>query len=228
MKLSVLMPVYNEKDTLDEIIQRVQDVPYHKEIIIVDDFSTDGTREKLKKYESVDNIHVFYHDRNQGKGAAVRRAIEKMSGDMAIIQDADLEYDPREYNVLLEPILNNRADVVFGTRFMGGQPHRVLFFWHYVANKIITLLSNTFTNLNLTDIECCYKVFRKEVLDSIELEEDRFGVEPEITAKVARGDWRIYEVAVSYFGRTYAEGKKIGWKDGVKAIWCIFKYSIFK
>ncbi len=228
MKLSVLIPIYNEKDTLDEIIQRVQNVPYHKEIIIVDDFSTDGTREKLKNYESVDDIHVFYHDRNQGKGAAVRSAIEKMSGDVAVIQDADLEYDPQEYDVLLEPILKKQADVVFGTRFMGGQPHRVLFFWHYVANKFITLLSNTFTNLNLTDIECCYKVFRKEVLDSIELEEDRFGIEPEITAKVARGDWRIYEVAVSYFGRTYAEGKKIGWKDGVKAIWCIFKYGIFK
>lgn len=228
MKLSVLMPVYNEIDTLDEIIQRVQDVPYHKEIIIVDDFSTDGTREKLKNYESIDNIHIFYHDRNQGKGAAVRSAIENMSGDVAVIQDADLEYDPKEYDVLLEPILNKQADVVFGTRFMGGQPHRVLFFWHYVANKVITLLSNTFTNLNLTDIECCYKVFRKEVLDSIELEENRFGIEPEITAKVARGDWRIYEVAVSYFGRTYAEGKKIGWKDGVKAIWCIFKYGIFK
>lgn len=228
MKLSVLIPAYNENDTLDEIIQRVQNVPYHKEIIIVDDFSTDGTREKLKNYESVDDIHVFYHDRNRGKGAAVRSAIEKMSGDVAVIQDADLEYDPQEYDVLLEPILKKQADVVFGTRFMGGQPHRVLFFWHYVANKIITLLSNTFTNLNLTDIECCYKVFRKEVLDSIELEEDRFGIEPEITAKVARGDWRIYEVAVSYFGRTYAEGKKIGWKDGVKAIWCIFKYGIFK
>jgi glycosyltransferase involved in cell wall biosynthesis len=228
MKLSVLIPAYNENDTLDEIIQRVQNVPYHKEIIIVDDFSTDGTREKLKNYESVDDIHVFYHDRNRGKGAAVRSAIEKMSGDVAVIQDADLEYDPQEYDVLLEPILKKQADVVFGTRFMGGQPHRVLFFWHYVANKVITLLSNTFTNLNLTDIECCYKVFRKEVLDSIELEEDRFGIEPEITAKVARGDWRIYEVAVSYFGRTYAEGKKIGWKDGVKAIWCIFKYGIFK
>jgi glycosyltransferase involved in cell wall biosynthesis len=228
MKLSVLMPVYNEKDTLDEIIQRVQAVPYQKEIIIVDDFSIDGTREKLKNYESVDYIHVFYHSKNQGKGAAVRSAIEKMSGDVAIIQDADLEYDPQEYNVLLEPILKKQADVVFGTRFMGGQPHRVLFFWHYVANKVITLLSNTFTNLNLTDIECCYKVFRKEVLDSIELEEDRFGIEPEIIAKIAKGDWRIYEVAVSYFGRTYAEGKKIGWKDGVKAIWCIFKYGIFK
>jgi len=228
MKLSVLVPVYNEKDTIDEIIKRIQDVDIEKEIIIVDDFSTDGTRDILKKYESIKNICIIYHEKNIGKGAAVRSAIKHINGDVALIQDADLEYDPQDYKVLLKPILSGQADIVFGTRFIGSQPHRVLFFWHYVGNKLITFLSNMFTNLNLNDVECCYKVFRKEVLESIELEQNRFGIEPEITAKAAKGNWRIFEVGVSYFGRTYVEGKKIGWRDGLQAIWCIVKYGIIR
>jgi glycosyltransferase involved in cell wall biosynthesis len=228
MLLSVLMPVYNEMQTIDEIIEKVQQTPFEKEIIIVDDCSTDGTREHLQTYAAVENIKVVYQPENRGKGAAVRTAIAHIGGDVAIIQDADLEYDPGEYGLLLEPILLGKADVVYGSRFIGAQPHRVLYYWHSVGNKTLTMLSNMFTNLNLTDMECCYKVFRKEVLDSISLEQERFGIEPEITAKIARGKWRIYEVSVSYFGRTYDEGKKINWKDGVQAIYCILKYGLFK
>ncbi len=227
MKLSVLIPVYNEKATILEIIQRVQKVAIEKELVVVDDFSTDGTREILETIPSHENLKIIYHKQNKGKGAALRTALEHYSGELAIIQDADLEYDPQEYNKLLAPIKNNQADVVFGSRFMGDQPHRVLFFWHSRGNKFITLFSNMFTNLNLTDIECCYKAFRREVLESLKLEQNRFGIEPEIIAKVAAKKWRIFEVGVSYFGRTYDEGKKIGWKDGFQAVYCIIKYGLF-
>ena len=227
MKVSVVMPVYNEVATIKEIVSRVQAVALEKDIIIVDDGSTDGTRELLEEIsESYDNIRVTYHDRNQGKGAALRTGFTAVTGDIVIIQDADLEYDPREYPVLLEPILDGRADIVYGSRFLGG-PHRVLFFWHYLGNKFLTLLSNMLTNLNLTDMETCYKVFKKEVLDNIKLKSNRFGFEPEFTAKVARKGFRIYETPISYSGRTYAEGKKIGWKDGVKAIFCILWFRFF-
>ena len=218
MRLSVVIPVYNEVGTIKEIVSRVQAVDLEKEIIIVDDGSTDGTRELLQEITlSHENVRVLYHDRNQGKGAALRTGFEGATGGIVIIQDADLEYDPREYPVLLEPILDGRADIVYGSRFLGG-PHRVLFFWHYLGNKFLTLLSNVLTNLNLSDMETCYKVFRREVLSDIELKSNRFGFEPEFTAKVAKKGFRIYETPISYSGRTYAEGKKIGWKDGVKAI----------
>jgi glycosyltransferase involved in cell wall biosynthesis len=227
MQVSVVIPVYNEVSTIREIVVRVQAVDLDKEIIIVDDGSTDGTREQLQKITlSQENIKVFYHDRNQGKGAALRTGFEAATGDIVIIQDADLEYDPREYPVLLEPILDGRADIVYGSRFLGG-PHRVLFFWHYLGNKFLTLLSNALTNLNLTDMETCYKVFRREVLSDIQLKSNRFGFEPEFTAKIAKKDFRIYETSISYSGRTYAEGKKIGWKDGVKAIVAIIWFRFF-
>ena len=227
MQVSVVIPVYNEVSTIREIVVRVQAVDLEKEIIIVDDGSTDGTREQLQKITlSQENIKVFYHDRNQGKGAALRTGFAGATGDIVIIQDADLEYDPREYPVLLEPILDGRADVVYGSRFLGG-PHRVLFFWHYVGNKFLTLLSNAVTNLNLTDMETCYKVFKREVLAGMNLKSNRFGFEPEFTVKIAKKDFRIYEVPISYSGRTYAEGKKIGWKDGVKAIFAIIWFRIF-
>jgi glycosyltransferase involved in cell wall biosynthesis len=227
MKISVVMPVYNEIGTIDEILNRVQAVAMEKEIVIVDDYSTDGTRERLKKIEQGHgNVKVFYHERNQGKGAALRTGFEGVTGDIVIIQDADLEYDPKEYPVLLEPILDGRADVVYGSRFLGG-PHRVLFFWHYVGNKFLTLLCNAFTNLNLTDMETCYKVFKREILEGMDLKSNRFGFEPEFTIKIAKKKLRIYEVAISYSGRTYAEGKKIGWKDGVKAIIAIFWFRFF-
>ncbi|MGD8313767.1 MAG: glycosyltransferase family 2 protein, partial [Syntrophobacterales bacterium] len=210
-----------------EIVSRVQAVDLEKEIIIVDDASTDGTRELLQEDTfSLENIRVLYHDHNQGKGAALRTGFESATGDIVIIQDADLEYDPREYPVLLEPILDGRADIVYGSRFLGG-PHRVLFFWHYLGNKFLTLLSNAMTNLNLTDMETCYKVFRREVLSGIQLKSNRFGFEPEFTAKIAKKDFRIYETPISYSGRTYAEGKKIGWKDGVKAIVAILWFRFF-
>jgi len=227
MQVSVVIPVYNEVSTIREIVVRVQAVDLDKEIIIVDDGSTDGTREQLQKITlAQEDIKVFYHDRNQGKGAALRTGFEGATGDIVIIQDADLEYDPREYPVLLEPILDGRADIVYGSRFLGG-PHRVLFFWHYLGNKFLTLLSNALTNLNLTDMETCYKVFRREVLNDIQLKSNRFGFEPEFTAKIAKKGFRIYETSISYSGRTYVEGKKIGWKDGVKAIFAIIWFRFF-
>jgi len=227
MQISVVIPVYNEVSTIREIVVRVQAVDLDKEIIIVDDGSTDGTREQLQGFTlSQENVRVFYHDRNQGKGAALRTGFEIATGDIIIIQDADLEYDPREYAVLLEPILDGRADVVYGSRFLGG-PHRVLFFWHYVGNKFLTLLSNMLTNLNLTDMETCYKVFKREVLNDLKLKSNRFGFEPEFTAKIAKKGFRVYETSISYSGRTYAEGKKIGWKDGVKAIFAILWFRFF-
>jgi glycosyltransferase involved in cell wall biosynthesis len=229
MKLSVIIPCYNEFATIDAIIDAVNAAPYpEKEIIIVDDFSNDGTREKLKlEIQSSGRVHqVHFHDTNQGKGAALRTGIAAATGDLVIIQDADMEYDPSEYPRLVEPILKNRADVVFGSRFLGGDAHRVLYFWHRIGNGFLTLLSNMFTNLNLTDMETCYKVFRTEIIQSILIEENRFGFEPEITAKISKMQCRIYEVGISYYGRTYSEGKKIGWKDGFRAIYCILKYNL--
>ena len=231
MKLSVIIPCYNEAGTIDEIIDAVRAAPYpDKEIIVVDDCSSDGTREKLKTLiePSGRAQKVLYHEVNQGKGAALRTGIQAAEGDIVIIQDADLEYDPTEYPRLVDPILAGKADVVFGSRFAGGDARRVLYFWHRMGNGVLTLASNMFTNLNLTDMETCYKVFRREIIQSINIEENRFGFEPEITAKVAKTGCRIYEVGISYFGRTYDEGKKIGWKDGVRALYCIVKYNVFR
>ncbi len=242
--LSVVIPVYNEMEMLPALVDRVLAVPIRKELILVDDFSTDGTREFLKSLEennspvpgqsesqqqaSENTIKVFYHDKNRGKGAAVRTGFSKVSGGIVIIQDADLEYDPAEYPRLLHPIVEGKADVVYGSRFLGDQPHRVLYFWHYLGNKFLTMLSNCFTNLNLTDMETCYKVFRRNVVEDIEphLRQSRFGIEPEMTAKIARRKYRVYEMSISYSGRTYEQGKKIGWKDGAKALWCIVRYGI--
>ena len=222
-----MIPVYNEVGTIKEIVSRIQAVELEKEIIIVDDYSTDGTREHLREINQThENVKVLYHDHNQGKGAALRTGFQAVTGDVVIIQDADLEYDPREYPHLLNPIVDGRADVVYGSRFLGG-PHRVLFFWHNVGNKFITLFSNMLTNLNLTDMETCYKVFKREVLDGITVKSNRFGFEPEFTAKIAKKGFRIYETSISYSGRTYAEGKKIGWKDGVKAIFAILWFRFF-
>ena len=223
MKLSVVIPVYNEKATVREILERVRAVNLPKEIIIVDDFSTDGTREILQELGSADDLKVVLQARNMGKGAALRAGFEAVTGDIVIIQDADLEYDPAEYPVLVQPILANKADVVYGSRFLSG-PHRVLLFWHYLGNKMLTTLSNMMTDLNLTDMETCYKVFRASLLKEIKLREDRFGFEPEFTAKIAKARCRVYEVPISYSGRDYFEGKKIGWKDGVAAIYFIMKY----
>lgn len=223
--VSVVMPAYNEAATIDEIVARVRAAPQTKELIIVDDCSTDGTREHLRQLAALPEVRVFYHNRNRGKGAALRTAFRHVSGEVVVIQDADLEYDPADYGALLEPILDGRADVVYGSRFLGG-PHRVLYFWHYVGNRLITLLSNTLTNLNLTDMETCYKVFRRPVLDGLRLRSEGFGFEPEFTAKVARAGWRIYEVPISYSGRTYAEGKKITWKDGLRAIAQIIHFRV--
>ncbi len=231
MKLSVVIPVYNEAATIAQLVERVQSIELpdiEKEIVMVDDFSTDGSRDVLAKLGEQPDITVVMHEYNQGKGAALRTGFAATTGDFVIIQDADLEYNPQEYPKLLEPILDGKADVVYGSRFVGGQSHRVLYFWHSMGNRCLTLMSNMFTDLNLTDMETCYKVFRKEVIDQFTIEEDRFGVEPEMTAKIAKLRCRIYEVGISYAGRTYEEGKKIGWRDGVRAIWCILKYNLFR
>jgi glycosyltransferase involved in cell wall biosynthesis len=228
MNISVVVPVYNEIETISEIINRVKKSRVEiKEIIVVDDFSTDGTRELLQNElkKSVDLI--ILHEKNFGKGAALRSGFKAASGDCVIVQDADLEYDPLEYELLIQPIIEGKADVVYGSRFSGAGPHRVLYFWHYVGNRFLTLLSNMFTNLNLSDMETCYKMFRREVIQSIAINENRFGFEPEITAKISRKKYRVYEVGISYYGRTYEEGKKIGWRDGLRAIYVILKYGIF-
>lgn len=224
--LAVIMPVFNERATINSVIQTVLRQPEVAELIIVNDASTDGTTQELGRVAGSDyRIRLLHHDRNQGKGAAIRTGIGHATAEIIIIQDADLEYDPGEYPTLLGPILKGKADAVFGSRFIGSQEHRVLYFWHSMGNRFLTLLSNMFTNLNLTDMETCYKAIRREILQAIPIQENRFGFEPEITAKLAGRGVRIYEVAVSYHGRTYAEGKKINWKDGVRAIWCILKYS---
>ena len=229
MKISVVIPCYNEKTTIRKIVDRVKKSPVNlHEIIIVDDYSQDGSRELLKSWDEDEQIQVYYHDINKGKGAALRTGFKKVSGDVIIIQDADLEYDPKDYPLLMEPIESGDADVVFGSRFMGGRPHRVVYFWHMMGNRLLTLASNMMTNINLTDMETCFKVFKREILEQVEIEEDRFGFEPEVTAKVSRLNCRVYEVGISYYGRTYAEGKKIGWRDGVRAIYAIIKYNIFK
>ena len=230
IKLSIVMPCYNEIDTIDAILKKVREVDLEiaREIVIVDDGSTDGTREYLKTIENHEDIQVILHTVNRGKGASLRTGFENATGDIVIIQDADLEYDPCDYPRLLKPILDGAADVVYGSRFMGSEAHRVLYFYHSIGNRLLTLLSNCFTNLNLTDMEVCYKVFKKNVLDQIELREDRFGFEPEITAKIARLNCSVYEVGISYYGRTYEEGKKIGWRDGVRAVYVIFKYGFFR
>ena len=226
MKLSIIIPVFNEYETICELIRRVDAVQLDKEIIIVDDGSTDGSRDLLKKYEGRDGFKVVYQSKNMGKGRSLRTGFEKAEGEIIIIQDADLEYNPKDYPILLEPILDGRADVVYGSRFLGG-PHRVLFFWHYLGNRFLTTLSNMFTNINLTDMETGYKVFRRSVLDSISLRCNRFGFEPEFTAKIARNKFIIYEVPISYAGRDYSAGKKINWKDGVAAIWFIVRFRFF-
>ena len=227
MKLSVVIPVFNEAGTVEEILRRVRAVPLEKEIIVIDDYSTDGTVNILKNIEAInDDVKVYYHDRNRGKGAALRTGFAGVTGDAVIIQDADLEYDPQEYPNLLELILNGRADVVYGSRFLGGT-HRVFFFWHYIGNKFLTLLSNMMTNLYFTDMATCYKAFRKDVLNGLPLNSDRFGFDMEFTMKIARKRCRIYEVPISYSGRTYDEGKKINWKDGIAAIYTILRYRFF-
>jgi glycosyltransferase involved in cell wall biosynthesis len=222
--LSVVMPCFNELGTIDEVVAQVLASPFTAELIVVDDGSTDGTRERLAAIDDP-RVRVLLQARNQGKGAALRRGFADATAPYVIVQDADLEYDPSEYGDLLAPLLDGRADVVYGSRLHSSRPHRVLYFWHSVGNKVLTLVSNMFTDLNLTDMETCYKVFRREVLESITVCEDRFGIEPEITAKVAAGGWRVYEIGISYSGRTYEQGKKIGWKDGIWALVCIVRYS---
>jgi len=229
MKLSVIIPCYNEIDTIDTIIQQVLavDLPLDRQIVVVDDYSTDGTRDYLQQLQTHPEITVVFHEENQGKGAALHTGFAHATGDFVLIQDADLEYDPQEYHRLLQPILENKADVVYGSRFIGGDTHRVLYFWHSLGNRFLTFFSNMFTNLNLTDMEVCYKVFRREILEQITLHEKRFGFEPKFTAKVARLGCTIYEVGISYYGRTYEEGKKINWRDGVRAVYVILKYGLF-
>jgi glycosyltransferase involved in cell wall biosynthesis len=226
-KLSIVIPCFNERETILSLLEAVRDAPIaSKEIILVDDGSTDGTRELLTSLKS-DDLRVIFHQKNKGKGAALRTGFSAALGDICIVQDADMEYDPQEYPLVIGPILENKADVVFGSRFQGGRPHRVVYFWHRMGNALLTTLSNMLTDLNLSDMETCYKAFRREVIQSIDIKENRFGFEPEITAKVARNKkWRIYEVGISYYGRTYDQGKKIGWKDGVRAIYCILKYNL--
>jgi len=242
MKLSVLIPAYNELNTIRDILYKVQNVEIDKEIIVVDDFSTDGTREFLenlvqkkgklpaekgKPALDLKEINVIFQESNLGKGAAINAGIQELNGDVLVIQDADLEYEPEEYHKLLKPILDGYADVVFGSRFMGGSPHRILFFWHSIGNKILTFISNIFTNQNLTDMETCYKMIKREIIDQITIKEKRFGIEPEITAKITKLGAKIYEVGISYYGRTYEEGKKISWRDGIRTIYCIFRYNLF-
>jgi glycosyltransferase involved in cell wall biosynthesis len=227
MRVSVVMPIYNEKGTLEDVIRRVLAASIDLELICVDDYSTDGSREILSQLQiEYPQIRTFLQPQNMGKGAALRHGIQQAIGDFVIVQDADLEYDPSEYALLLQPLVEDKADVVYGSRFMGGRPHRVLYFWHRVGNWMLTMLSNAITNLNLSDMETCYKAFRREAIQAIRLEENRFGFEPEVTVKIAKRHLRVYEVGISYSGRTYAEGKKIGWKDGVRAVWCLVKYGL--
>jgi len=226
MKLSVIIPCFNEEKTIIELLNAVKKSGIQdQEIIVVDDCSTDGTKKILEEYKD-DDIKIFFHSSNKGKGAALRTGFKKATGDICIVQDADLEYNPQEYFFMIDPILKNNADVVFGSRFLSGRPRRIVYFWHRVGNGFLTLLSNMFTNLNLSDMETCYKAFRTEIIQSIEIKENRFGFEPEITAKISKMNLRIYEIGISYYGRTYAEGKKIGWKDGIRAIYCIIKYNL--
>ena len=228
MKLSIIIPCYNEEKTIKDIILAIQNADIKDyEIIIVDDCSNDNTKEILQSFNHKE-IKIFFQKKNMGKGSALRKGFKEANGDICIIQDADLEYDPNEYSLMIEPILKNKADVVYGSRFQGGRPHRVVYFWHRIGNGFLTLLSNIFTDLNLSDMETCYKAFKTEIIKSIKIEENRFGFEPEITAKISKMNLRIYEIGISYYGRTYAEGKKIGWRDGFRAIYCILKYNIFR